>query len=66
MNFIDSNNISPPVYSSEEHEKLREIFVILIQDVIDVINKQMHATFTIYTGIIKMCPNQISTRSQYV
>ena len=28
-------------FSSAEHEKLKEIFAILIQGVIDVINKQM-------------------------
>ena len=32
---------SPPFISSLEHEKLKGIFAILIQGVIDVINKHM-------------------------
>ena len=34
-------NIQGPSFSSAEHEKRKEIFAILIQGVIDVINKQM-------------------------
>ena len=35
-------NLQESSYSSEEHEKLKERFVMLIDGVIDVINKQMH------------------------